>query len=749
MKRNIALVLSGIIPLFILWYFLGSALIHPDQYVYAFGGDAAIMYYNIIWHSWYGKSLLLENMNYPIHESIFMTACQASLSNFFALIHTVWENNPITNHIVGSVHSIHYLMIAGCSILYYKILRHFNVAIFTSILFAILITFLSPQMLRFQAGHFGTSYPIVFAGYIYLFLRMDIDGKNQTWTAIFLFLFSLWFGFNSIYLVLIGGGFTILAAVALFIANQKYRNQSIKIILPILLAILCIYFTISFTSPEMDRVQWQWGYFANNVNLTGLFHPAESLPGKYLGSTPLPIEKYCYLGITNIIFLLIIPVLIIRSKLKNWSFHSIVNVPVLLSLSIASFLFLIYASSLPFKPQWISEILGERLSILTMFKASGRFAWPFYSVLSILSVICIDRLAKDVRFNSYRLCYLFIIIPSLIWIIETHHYLKNTVKFKVYENFYEKDRLTTLNDDLKDWGVTKESYQALYSIPIMESWNDKTRIEAPWATEFYSTRISMASGIPMINARLSRIGVKESKRAIQFGSSKYIPKEILGLINEKAILLVYGKTEQVLSTGEQELIHVAREIHSTKEYSLYEISPSQIDSLTQSAHAQANSFCKSSNGGNILYQQGFNEYSNERVSLFDPGSLVINEEKTQYGFKIDSMEVMDQNLDLSLYLHIDSEKHNLPMIQCKTFMGQSLVEEQMVDGAGSKDSYIDWDRISFTLEKSEIDSIQLSFLHVNQNFYIDQVLLQGSQDSTCHKLTNGSYLFNNYQITEK
>ena len=76
-------ILIFVIAQLLLFFYLGSAFLFPQRYIYTFGGDGAFIYFNMIFHTLYGNGWTLNNMNYPVFESIFMTDAQAGLSILF------------------------------------------------------------------------------------------------------------------------------------------------------------------------------------------------------------------------------------------------------------------------------------------------------------------------------------------------------------------------------------------------------------------------------------------------------------------------------------------------------------------------------------------------------------------------------------------------------------------------------------------------------------------------------------------
>jgi len=162
--------------------------------VYAFGGDAAFLYFNTIFHTWYGQGWTLSNMNYPVHESILMTDAQAAVSYVLNKLNGI---KYVREHVDGIIHSFHYFCITLAAVFSYLTLRKLSVNRWIAIAFAILIVFLSPQLLRLRAGHIGLAYPVLFTAVIYAVVSFKMEPKLRY--GVLLFTILLFFGINNIY----------------------------------------------------------------------------------------------------------------------------------------------------------------------------------------------------------------------------------------------------------------------------------------------------------------------------------------------------------------------------------------------------------------------------------------------------------------------------------------------------------------------------------------------------------------------
>ncbi len=714
----------------ILYIFLGDQLIHPDRYVYAFGGDAAIIYFNMIFHAWYGEGWTLTNMNYPVYESILMTDAQASLAY---LLNQVNRIDFFRENIIGVTHGFHYACLMIACVFSYSTLRKLGVDRWMAIAFGILIVFLSPQILRLRAGHFGLAYPIVFTSVIYGLVSFKLSGK---WKYAFLiFITLLFFGINNIYLLILGAGLVVLSVVLDFVGRMflqhKKKQSSVLSLLPFtVLPVLIVFVILKLTAPDMDRIDIQWGYFANRVKLKGLLYPYTSLIGTLLGKTKTNIEAVTNLGLVNSIFLIGLLFSFTVKRSRDYIRLFFKEIPMLSSMLWASIILLIYGMG-------TFKFLAELIPAATMFKASGRFAWPFFYVISFASIAFISKALKTLALSQKRSIYYTVIgISILVWTVESYTYLDKHVWTKIYENHYSYSKLSQIADDLKAENINVHDYQGIYALPVMVSWNDKYHTEAPWSTEYNSTRISMATGLPMINAKLSRIGLTRSNHLVQFASHPLIEKELLNSLDDRPILIVVGRKHE-LKVGEQYLIDQSILLKKYKGYELYHLEPSQLK-------LQSPPPCKENSVS--VYRNGFDE-NDTADSFYGPGSWEVKgEEKimdSATSFLTDSL------YELSLYVKTDNHKYGMPWIRLIQYADQEVIKEQIYDVATSIDIDGMWRRGALEFSKADrVNRMEVHLFNINQNFLIDELQVRAISDSVCIKIpeeTDG-YLFNNYLI---
>jgi len=563
-----------------------SYLLHPNQHIFAFGGDPWVIYYDMIYHAQFDHSTILGAMNYPYGEYVFLTDAQGAFSTVLQ-----WINQHlfyIGDNIPGIMHGLMIYLIPVCSLMVFYILVYFDVRKWLALVFAVLITFLSPAMLRF-GPHFGLAYPFVIPMTMLWFLRKYKKGKFEI-RDVMVLLVLIFFTLNNPYIGFGASGFLLCSGFLLLlwsIKHHEYFKNGILITGVGVLAVLLPFLLLHLNDPVADRLQQQWGFFYFNATLRGLFFPPLSILHHIFSTLNIPMmemefESHLNLGFVSTLLFFVMICLAIRGFLRKkkwdgWILFAPENI-ILLGGATMMFMYAANHSLLEVSKTWLENHLGP----LLMFKASGRLGWSIYFAVAISGVVCLDNILKKIK--SQAIVMILFSVLVMIWAYEIKSYVASRYNDSFHDNFLKaasKNEMLTL---LKDNQIDISQYQAMLVLPKMMAWNDDFLSDINWAAQFFSMRISAATGLPMISAMLSRTSVSQSAEAIQMIAHPIIKKDLIDkLPNQKDILLLEGGGHAPLNIGEQYLIDIARPLFLSKDFSLYSLN---LDTLRHSHWTQ-------------------------------------------------------------------------------------------------------------------------------------------------------------------
>jgi hypothetical protein len=552
--------------------FFGKYLIHPNDYVFAFGGDALVIYYDMIYQVCHGHGYHLGAMNYPYGESLFMTDANAAITLVLQKINTYIN---ICEFVPGILHLLILYLLPLTSIFLFKILRKFYVSLLSSVVFSLLITFLNPQLLRIL-GHFGLAYPFIIPMAIYWIItkweQPAVRGKDFLYVLILLFFFL-----NNPYLGFAGTSLIAISGLIGFFFNKR---KGVILLMMGTLPTLAGYLVILLTDPFQDRIEMQWGFFHYFASIQGMLFPNGSLI--YEGLKPwidVPgtrFEGRVNIGMVSTMVLLVVIVASLFSK-KLKMYNDSFRTPFLLKIMLwGAFFIFMYAANYSLYG-FAKNFMEDHMGALLMFKASGRLAWPLYFVFTIYAAILLDRWLIRGKGQNKARCIVIYLIAISVWGFEA--YQMNAERFK---NIFHANPFTQkdFKENIRDFPSAVLSHQAIYMLPVIQSWNDKYYFPMHFQTQYSGVLWSALTGMPMINAMLSRAPLSTTLSSIQMAASPDILRErITDMDIEKPILLVLGDKHPPLTEGELFLLNASSFVGTFAKARLYSCNLKKLNTL--------------------------------------------------------------------------------------------------------------------------------------------------------------------------
>jgi hypothetical protein len=479
---------------------------------------------------------------------------------------------------VGILNITMLLSIALTAFILYLIFIELEINRLLSVLGALAITILSPQIFRLT-GHLALSYSFFIPITIYLLLLFDKNPKKIY--SFFLFLVILIFFFTHAYLGMIASVMVFVYSSIYLLNNQLAKREKIEILkyLKILFAsiipVLFFYLFIKITDSHIGRTTNPWGIFENHAEISTIFLPI---------SGPLNIikevifddlnqtwEGWAYIGIVAI---LVISFYIFSLTSKNnlyakWSNNYFLN-----RIFITSVLILCLSTLLPFRK--LMFILIDNFDMIKQFRAIGRFAWVFYFVSNIIAIFIIDKVI--LHFKEQKrivLANVLIVLVPVIIVFEgiSYHYNISNEVTKSQNLFSLEQTDEVFQEDCRE--ISKNRYQAIISLPFFYIGSENYGKSAGNDISKLSFMFSYHLNLPMINSYLTRTSISESKKIMQLFASDFYKKDIEGDLKSNKPFLVICSNEE-LSKGEKNLIDKSKILKKRDGYSLYEIDKNSL-----------------------------------------------------------------------------------------------------------------------------------------------------------------------------
>ena len=679
----------------------GVYFLEPNQHMHAFGGDALAIYYNVAFHACHGSGIHLSSMNYPHGELLFMTDAQGALSFLLNLLN-------LCDYTTGIINGLNAWSIIVASILVFFLFQSLKIPPLVTSLFAPLVVLMSPPMLR-MFSHFGLAYPFLIPLAILWYLR-KIKISRPEWRDLLVLLIFLFFGFNNPYLSAQIGLFLVGAGMLLFFSKPS-RSVSYSISGMGIFILLIPFIFLKILDPVEDRIGLQWGYFYYYATLEGLLVPPGSLLDSFIQwitgrGFQVKFEALMNIGLVSISILLL-TLFLKKIKLPKIYF------PLLAS----SFALFLYASAfllMPFERDWIEDKMG----FLLMFKAVGRLAWPLYFTLTILSVFYLSQLTKN------RVIYF---LAAGVWILEIHTYIKPFFKDHIHPNFFAQE----YHEEIPQ----PERYQAILSIPKMMYWTDNFISEDNFFTQFYSMSLSLQSGLPLVNAMLSRMSIGQTAEAIELISHPYIEKSLPEKFpSNKDILIVLGAQHQPLTIGEEHLIQQGEKIAEREWYSLYTLNIEDFRAIFPDTSGQE-----------PLWHEGYDNLD-QTYGYFKQGALKL--EKGQH-LILDYTSDLDTNYQFSAWIKIDHTRYGVGSFAYRIYDKQGILKyENIPDVRKSGNVHDSWIRAEHSFPMSKEDRVLIHF-NTNRTQFIDDAVLSLNNQIPTRIIDENFELIDGYRVSKK
>ena len=719
----------------------------PNSMMHSFGGDALMLYYNTTYHTRYDHGSTLRSMNYPDGEYIYLTDAQGSFSNTLQ-----WINRHVTDisgQTVGFVNVLNLYLLFAAVVLLFFLLRALKVHLFSAILFAPLILLLSPQIRR-MGGHFGLAYPFLIPLAMLWFMRKYRVGRLEKRDAL-MFAVSIFFTFNNPYTGFNVNFFLVLAGILLFaFEGFKLKNWKRPAIISAmgLFVLGLVFLDFKLFDPVHDRLNPQWGFFDYHASFEGLFHPPNSILHDWLTRNKIMIpeiefEAMLNVGIVATLALVVMLLMTLAAPFFKKNKPSLQRlVPehrILLGAAFLLFLLAANTSLIKISPQWLEQNMGW----LMMFKASGRLGWTFYFALTVTAVVFIDRLFRVT--SPWFMATLFSVSLATLWNAEINQYMRPKLKEIFNANFFDRQHEQEMLDVLLQNKVDASQYQALLCLPKMMAWSDKILSDINFRTQIYSTRLSLATGLPMVNAMLSRIGLQHTLERVQMLASPLVERSLLQKFpNQKDILLIVGSDAiPELKGGEKFLVDISQRLAETKDFSLYRL---RLADLVNNAALQ---------GAKTAFQTGVfpapslhlnYDETPSSLAFYGKGSHQVKaKEDDIYDFA--SPFERDTQMVFSGWTYVDRGKWSVGfwLLSVRDQSGAEL-QNIKVETRKSNDTQDSWMRSETRFKLPRGAHLQIKTFG-NKAMLVDEVMLWPAGVSPIVNDPNApTYLFENYKI---
>lgn len=574
-NRIFPIVLLLVLSCSFIGIFYSNVIFNPNKYLFNDRGDAVKNYFT--YASQINEEELTQTsiMNYPYGESFLYLDCQPALTMPLQALSKLFPS--ISQYSVGIINFLMLFSIVITSFFIYLILCEFKVNRLYAALCAFAIGVLSPQILRIT-GHLALGYSFVIPVLWYLFIRFcKSDSSKLIWSialgaaAMIFFLLHGYLGMISLLLIL----FCYIFYLFLVLRKEKPfdKKQILYFSIQIIAPLLFYYLFMSLTDHHVGRTDNPWGFFESSASYETVFLPLRELLNSSLKKI-LPMYKQtweglAYIGIFSVIVLYYCLIrLIFNSKYMKdfWKDNPLLKVSFL-----AGFCILFVSMGYPFKLglqpllDWIPQIKN--------FRAIGRFAWGFYYVTTVFTVVFLYQTYKSSKYRKILIVFLLLLPVSFYVEGIPHHKMIRNEMISVPNAFKNGHPTKNYAEALEM--INCSDYQAIIPLPFYQMVTENYEKLATEEIYFSSMTFAYHSKIPLMGCYSTRLSIPESKNKLALLSPPFYPKKLKeDISDDRPFLILYSHNE--LSAAESYILNKAKKLFSSNEFSLFRISKEQL-----------------------------------------------------------------------------------------------------------------------------------------------------------------------------
>ncbi|MEM6264355.1 MAG: hypothetical protein AAGI38_17710 [Bacteroidota bacterium] len=746
-----------------LYLVFGPVLLQPNDYLLGAGGDGLKTYYSSIFFVKYVEGFTHHGLGYPFGNHSLYADLNPLLSIIFRWLDGIVGVSP---YIVGLTNLTIIVSFFPAVWLMFLILRRTKLPVWWSVVFSLIIIFLTPHTHRFT-GYYALSYVFFIPLMWYVLLRME-EGRYYRWLGAYIGSVVI-LSFAHPYYFLIGIGFLLSWLLIKAIQSPAYFAKHKKqLLITVLLSFLPAIFLKSWewttTETPTDFIKTPYGFFEYLTGLEGIFLPSggyvfELIQNLKSNFVPAEMEGRHYVGLPGLLFLGFF-LLNFVNKIRRKQFRRI-RYPIipntLRPALFASILLLIPASGVLFK---LMPFLADWLGFVRQFRSPGRLGWPFYHTYMVLCVWTLYTLFRSLRIRQRKLMGWGLVTVCIVgWLVAAHgnftprrnHFLKNRISNKCPE--FRSDYLGILTQN----GYGPQDFQALLMLPYFHVGSEKISI-SNWYGSFHGMSISKNTGLPLLNNYVARAPLTSALQSIQLVADPLIPKVLPEkLPSSNPILLVYEKKKTDFRPMEQLLIKRSKPLFKFKknQYSILDISAfsdtrqEKINAFRQRKDSLI-SFPNQVYADNPLSTFLMNGYGD---AFFEGDSLGAKATSFPYKGPMHLFEdlipngVTGRKYEVSCWVKIDRQSNYLPYLQVRQFKEGKEIDRSEVPMKELSDIYESWLRASVTFEL--LDTNEKVLIRCGgEHLTFDQLMIKPANAEVYQILPGNRLMYNNYYLGE-
>ena len=736
----------------LLWALMPGLLAHPNDYFLERAGDGIQSYFATAFYALHDQGVRFSGMNYPYGEHINYPNLQPLIAWVIGFLQR--HGVPAARYTIGITNAAALAGLLATPAVLYALLRRSRLPVGYSVLTALLIAFLSPQLLRL-GPHTSLSYPFFVPLLWYFIVRMQEAPQAKRWYVWFV-VSSLLMGGVMLYFTA-AGSLLLLAHVAVLAWQRRQPGPLLwRMVVAALLPLLLLRGWLWLTDPIADRPPNPFGVLYYMATPRGVFMSNQSPFTAFWQAIwpldPLGFEAQSYVGLvcTIVLAATVLAGIWYVGSTRRWRRLLRPALPAHLAAGLwAASIILVYALGYPFKWPWLTWTL-DYSGPIKQFRALGRFAWPFYYVAGVYTAYYLYRLWRYQRLRRVPMRALPW-LPLLLGVWAYEAWINVSVRAAAVtqatgaSEFLSAD--VPLMQELTWKNRTAASFQAILPLPYFNKGSDAIDIDGSPGSVFNGEYLACATGLPLLATYVSRPSMGHMLSHVQLLSSPLIEKTLLrDFPNQKPLLLMVAN-DLPLSPAEQRLVSLAQPLVATPQLALYELPVAALAATTLAQeHATALALlptlperpnglrCTTAKGALV---QSFDQQPDRRSRIGTGGAFY--EPTTTSSVLYDGplpAPADTGRYEASVWINAGMA-HGYGNIQVKTYVAGQQLGHLVADGRNATDISKGWVRVAVPFRLTPgIDRIEV--LYFGREVLLDDLLIRPLDTDVYHYAGQGA-----------
>ena len=522
-----------------------------------------------------------RGMNYPHGEYYTYSGLQPIIAFPLQCLRRFGVSNP-ENAVLPLMNILVMLSIVLCGLFLYLFLQKLGLPVWYSVLAALLITLLSPQLQRI-GGHISLSYCCVIPMLLY-FVISHLQTMHWGWDlsiGICALLAGLCHPYYIVFFVVV----SLSEIVYLCFLRHKGKLGGRKILLSLILQLIVplslFYFFTNVGLDSEPRTSVPSGFYHYQSRIEGILFPY-GRPYFYDDTnlfTSIKWESRCYVGILAVGAMLFIVCRFLcnlfhkqYSMLLRPTDNKVINL-----LLLSSVLLLLYAMGVPLN--WFPSNIVSYIGPLAQIRATGRLAWLFFYVINVVAFYLLYCWWRN-NCNFLRTFVVIMLILVASGEAIAYNWNNKTLYNKQWPAWTDYNNRTTENQWLDNFDSS--SYQAILTLPVFNSGSEMATIWPSDGMLANSALLSLKTKLPLICNLSARSVIHQAWNCIALSKTAWtpfmLPKQFL---NEKPLLLAVTQDLSHLNNAEMHILNHAQPVLRLNGMNLYSLPISAFDSIVE------------------------------------------------------------------------------------------------------------------------------------------------------------------------